>query len=691
MRKLTLLFVAGLAAMAQTAPAPPAKQERDLQFEAAKKAPGKAAVAPVIPRSYALVVGIAQYQNLPAAAQLKFPERDAEAIYSILISPEGGNFKAENVHMLSGPKATLANLRHELEEWLPTVTKDDDRVLIYFAGHGFVKGGRAYLAPYDIRADDIPSTGYPMDQLGQVFGTEIKGKWKVLLTDSCHSGAITPVDDNAVLSRRLLDLNKSVFSLTASRDRERSYESDQWGGGHGIFTYYVVRGLEGYADESGDGVVTADELAEYVRRNVREATSGGQNPTSDRGSFDSDMLLAYLPSGVSPGAPPPAKFGTLVIESNMDGVEVFVNGKSVGVVDKSKPLSLPGLTPGAITIKAVKMGYEPDGPREEMVYPGQETTVSVKIIIPRRRQKAAVDKFDRGMEFYNKGTPDAYKKAIEEFQAAFQTDPAYSQAALYMARVYQALFDLDNARLWAKKAIEIDPDYMDARAAYGGILLDVGDFDEAIRQLNLVTHRDRTNQIALYLQARTYFMKEMFEQSVDSARAAIVIAPNNGEAHLWLAESLRHLKRYDDSSREYKKYLEFSNFDPTAAGKTGYYFTLVAFGVGTKKRAAQRDIWKEQRYIANFGLCENAKNQGRYDEAIGYCREALRYDPEDAFTFYELGLAYEFQARETGTIELLAAARTSFSKMLNLNSDLAESEIARKNIATIDAYLRDNR
>jgi len=691
MRKLFLIFVAGLALLAQTAPAPPSKHERDLQFEAKKAAPAKATVAPVIPHSYALVVGIAQYQNLPAAAQLKYPERDAEAIYSILISPEGGNFKAENVHILSGPKATLASVRKELEEWLPSVTKDDDRVLIYFAGHGFVKSGRAYLAPYDIKPDDIPATGYPMDQLGEVFGTQIKGKWKVLLTDACHSGAITPVDDNAVLSRHLLDLNKSVFSLSASRDRERSYESDQWGSGHGIFTYYVVRGLEGYADESGDGVVTADELAEYVRRNVREATNGGQNPTSDRGSFDSDMLLAYLPSGVSPGAPPPAKFGTLVIEANMDGVEVFVNGKSVGVVDKGKPLSLPGLTPGAVTIKAVKMGYEPDGPREEMIYPGQETTVSVKIVIPRRRQKAAVDKFDHGMELYNKGTPDAYKKAVEEFQAAFHEDATYSQAALYLARVYQALYDLDNARQWAKKAIEIDPDYMDARAAYGGILLDVGDYDEAIRQLNLVTHRDPKNQVALYLQARTYFMKEMYAQSVDSSQAAIALAPNNGEAHLWLAESLRHLKQFDDSSREYKRYLELSNFDPTAAGKTGYVVGLALIGVGTKKRAAQRDVWKEQRYIANFGLCENAKNLGRYEEAIGHCREALRYDPEDAFTFYELGLAYEFQARETGALELLAAARTSFSKMLNLNSDLAESELARKNIANIDAYLRDNR
>jgi len=42
--------------------------------------------------------------------------------------------------------------------------------------------------------------------------------------------------------------------------------------------------------------VTADELAEYVRRNVREATNAQQNPTSERGSFDPNMLLAYCPT-----------------------------------------------------------------------------------------------------------------------------------------------------------------------------------------------------------------------------------------------------------------------------------------------------------------------------------------------------------------------------------------------------------
>src|SRR5579872_2482815 len=293
-------------------------KSRDLKYEEDRPA----AAPTTIPRGYALIVGVAGYKNLPANAQLDYSERDADAIYSVLISPEGGNFRAENVHRLTGAKATLANLKLELESWLPSVAKEDDRVIIYFAGHGFIQGGRAYLAPYDLDPKNISGTGYPMDTLGSVVGSKIKAKWKVLVTDSCHSGAITPDADAVQYNKSLLDLSRSMFSLTASRDRERSFESKDWGGGHGIFTYYVVKGLEGEADEDGDGVVTADELADYTRRNVREATKGMQNPTSDRGSFDPKMGLSYLPAGLRTGSAPPPKDGTLVFEANMDGVEV---------------------------------------------------------------------------------------------------------------------------------------------------------------------------------------------------------------------------------------------------------------------------------------------------------------------------------------------------------------------------------
>ncbi len=37
---------------------------------------------------------------------------------------------------------------------------------------------------------------------------------------------------------------------------------------------------------------------------------------------------------------------------------------------------------------------------------------------------------------------------------------------------------------------------------------------------------------------------------------------------------------------------------------------------------------------------------------------------------------------------MLPAARQHFVAMLNINSDLAEADLARKNIASIDAYLK---
>ena len=80
---------------------PPQQKSRDLKYEEDRPA----AASVTIPRGYALVVGIAKYKNLPAKAQLDFAERDAESVYSVLINPEGGNFRAENVHRLVGAQA----------------------------------------------------------------------------------------------------------------------------------------------------------------------------------------------------------------------------------------------------------------------------------------------------------------------------------------------------------------------------------------------------------------------------------------------------------------------------------------------------------------------------------------------------------------------------------------------------------
>ncbi len=663
---LSALCLAGIA----TAQTPPNSQQRDLKLEKIEP-PKPPSNAPA--HSYAVIVGISAYPKLPAERQLHFPERDAQSIYTALISPEGGNFKVENVKVLTGAKATLSAIRQEIGTWLPSVAQGDDRVVIYFAGHGFILEGKAYLAPVDFDMKNAKGTGYPMDELGATIGGKIHAKWKVLLTDSCHSGAITP-EDTETLNHGLGNLSQSLFSLTASRDRESSYESPELEGGHGVFTYYVVKGLEGEADTSPhDGTVTADELAEYVHTEVRRATNGSQNPTSDRSSYDKNMWLSFIPANVNPATAPPPKTGSMSITVNMDDVEVFVDGKSVGVVAKGTPFSLPGLTPGQHTVKGVHQGFEPDGPREETVLPGTDAPVNIKILIPRRRSKAAEEALDKGLSFYQKGFEQNYKKAVEQFEKAFQLDGKYSQAAYYLGLTYNALFEEDKAQQFFKKAIEIDPDYREAHAAYAGMLLDIGDVDEAIRQINTVLTLQPNHAEALTMLAQAYRFKELYPQSIEAAHKAISLAPKSAEPHLWLGDSLRLSGKLADAGAEYSQYLKLSDFDSKLAGKLNYYILGSLFGMGKKKRAAQEDIWKDLQSLAYFGICDCQYLSKQYDSAIVACQKSLSYYQQDPYAHYDLARAYMHKAEAAGDPTDLNPALQHLRQVIAINPDLDRS------------------
>jgi uncharacterized caspase-like protein/tetratricopeptide (TPR) repeat protein len=697
---VALLLLTSFAARAQNTPqqAPSADQQngsRDLKpvHPNEKQAPLTGAV----PQSYALVVGIAHYANLPASAQLRYPDRDAESIYTTLISQQGGEFPANHVHMLTDAEATQSNILHELQSWLPSVTAPNDRVLIYFAGHGFISGGKGYLAPYDVDLHNLAGTAIPMETLGNLIGTRIQGKWKVLLTDACHSGAITPETDPTQLNHLLLDLHQSIFSLTASRDREQSFESPDWGGGHGIFTYYVVRGLAGAADANSDGIVTADELAEYVHTNVREATQGRQNPTSERGSFDPNMLLAFNPDHVKAAAQPDLQYGTLVIQTNMDNTELWLDGKDVGVLNKATPLRLPGLAPGSHTIKAVHMGYQPDGPREQIVYPGQETTVSVRILIPRQRNQAAADLLDQGVALYKKGFVANYKKAEEKLNQAVALDPDYSEAYMYLGRVEDALWEDDKATAAFQRAIAIDPDYEEARVSFASALLDQGGLNEAVRQLNAALQQKPDDATALYLLSQAYAREGDYADGKSAALRAIKAAPQNGEAHFWLAECERHLNEAPEAESEYRQYLQLTNFNSGVGGNVNYYVAGFLLGLGRKHEAAQQDIWREQQGQANLGICDCEWMQKRDDAAIPYCEKALILMPQDLWTNYRLGLIYveKANAGAQGTaplsaqavLNLLSQAKVRFGNVVAANPDTDEASRAKQYIAQIDAAL----
>ena len=651
----------------------------------AKLPPGEEIENVTIPRSYALVIGCGRFATLPKSMQLEFPESDARSIYSVLISPEGGNFPDENVHTLIGEKATLANIRYEVEQWLPSQAREGDRVLIFYAGHGLVaNSGKPYLATYNTTLEDPEGTAYPMEDLGMYFSSRIKGKWKVLLTDTCHSGAIRP-DLSRAINQALLGLGQSMFILTASRDRELSFESKKLR--HGVYSYYLVKAMQGQADSNCDGVVTATELFDYLYKNVSEYTGQRQHPTSGQGSFDPNMLLAYNPGQICPDAPKPAPFGALVFESTKDDVEIFVDGASVGIVNKGEPLLVEGLKAGPHSFQAVKQGWRPDGPRDVFVQPGMKTTVTIRLMFVDVRPRAAVKLFDKGVKAYEKGHVKDYKKAIELLSEALQAYPGYYEAALYVGRSYVSLRDYQNGKKYMEQALKINPSYLEAHTSLAGMLLNTGAYQEAVQHLDQVVRHDPNNAVAYYLLAACYTRLQLFDRAIEAAKRSIALDPGNPEAYLWLAESLRYTKSWKQAVNEYEVYLGKSSFE------SGMLERLCDIGLGFlappchNSSPEREDIWRSLRGLAYFGICDAQRLLSDLDTSIENCQKSLSYYPNDPLTHYVLGKAYLLKYGKTRQMALLPAAREHFGTALKLSPQLEQKDELEHYITTIDQAL----
>jgi uncharacterized caspase-like protein len=157
-----------------------------------------------------------------------------------------------------------------------------------------------YLLTYDTKLEDMGGTAFPMWQLQDVFTRVLKAKRVVTFADTCHSYGFSGASAHAKKSNNLVNQYLSHFAndsdravITASDISQLSYESDKWGGGHGVFTFFLLKGLHGEADFNKDGTVTAGELFTYIHDSVDKATEGNQSPMAVPG------LAEHLPlSGV---------------------------------------------------------------------------------------------------------------------------------------------------------------------------------------------------------------------------------------------------------------------------------------------------------------------------------------------------------------------------------------------------------
>jgi hypothetical protein len=286
-----------------------------LDFASASSTPGGRGFEAIPPaktvekragRLFAVVIGISHYAKGgdQQINDLQYADRDAKSVLDFLKSPAGGAVTDQDSLLLLNGDATTESVRHALFAFL-TKPQEQDTVIIYIAGHGApdpLDPRNIYFLTADAMPDDMGGTAFPMFELQSVFERVIKAKRVITFADTCHSYGFTGARAGAGQKRANNLVNQYLQRyaskgqravITASDISESSLEDAKWGDGHGVFTYFLLQGLQGKADANHDGVVTAGELFNYLKQSVPQATDGKQNPRAMVG-ISSGLAVATL-------------------------------------------------------------------------------------------------------------------------------------------------------------------------------------------------------------------------------------------------------------------------------------------------------------------------------------------------------------------------------------------------------------
>ena len=237
-------------------------------------------------RRYALIV--AANDGGPEREPLQYAERDARAVSTVL--EQLGGVETSDVISLAQPsRSALSAAFATLHERVLSAQRGGARteVVFYYSGHSDETAllfGRERMSYGELRTalDELP--------------VDVR----IAILDSCASGAFTRLKGGTRRAPFLLDSSTQVRGhafLTSSSANEAAQESDRIGGS--FFTHYLVSGLRGAADTSGDRKITLTEAYRFAFEETLARTAqtkfGSQHPAYEiRLAGTGDLVMTDL-------------------------------------------------------------------------------------------------------------------------------------------------------------------------------------------------------------------------------------------------------------------------------------------------------------------------------------------------------------------------------------------------------------
>ena len=247
------------------------------------------------PDGIAVVIGVESYQYVASAT---YAYNDAEVFREYLANTLG--YKKSRIKIVTNSKATQAELNKLLgpNGWIARNLKaKKSDVVVYYSGHGIpdAKTKKTGLLPFDV--DPNYSIGLTLKDLYKTLGG-LNAKSVTVFLDTCFSGQgrenQTLLADTrgiqVVRKERSVPGNITVLSAATAGQVSGPLKAKE----HGLFTYYLLKGLGGAADGDKDMKLTVAELAKYVHSRVKEdAAAKGREQTPELQGGDKRVLVRW--------------------------------------------------------------------------------------------------------------------------------------------------------------------------------------------------------------------------------------------------------------------------------------------------------------------------------------------------------------------------------------------------------------
>ncbi|MBZ8180329.1 nSTAND1 domain-containing NTPase [Oscillatoria salina] len=216
---------------------------------------------------FLLLVGVSEYED-KSLDRLKYAVADCQELATAFTEATAkfSNKKIFVHHQNSDRIPDLAAVRNSLQE-IVTSANPQDTLIVYFSCHGILhENQQAVLCLKNTQTDNLVNSLTMQELLTKL--SNCSAKQQLVILDACHSGGLTLRGINLKLVETLQQQaekqarqKKNFYALLSCDEDQQSWEFTELG--HGVFTYYLIRGLQGEAANS-EGIIEVKGLYKYV-------------------------------------------------------------------------------------------------------------------------------------------------------------------------------------------------------------------------------------------------------------------------------------------------------------------------------------------------------------------------------------------------------------------------------------------